>query len=68
VLEPWRQAYHHLLQFVSQEDLAQMPDRLKKYNPEAALLRSAIEAVWEPIDKEDNWEPFYQLIRQIHLG
>ena len=40
-------------------------DRLRFNNPKTALLRPAIESVWEPIVSEDNWEPFHDLFRLI---
>jgi uncharacterized protein YdiU (UPF0061 family) len=61
----WRQFYHHVLQTLSADDLDKMADRLRKHNPEQSLLRPTIEAVWEQIAVEDNWEPFYELVKQL---
>jgi uncharacterized protein YdiU (UPF0061 family) len=36
-----------------------MGDRLKQHNPTTILLRPEIEAVWERITIEDDWQPFY---------
>ncbi|WP_202225566.1 protein adenylyltransferase SelO family protein [Okeania sp. KiyG1] len=30
-----------------------------------SLIRPIIESVWEPITVEDNWQPFYDLLKQI---
>lgn len=64
-IQPWFERYHHLLQFVSGDELEAIADRLKTYNREVPLLRSRIEQVWEAIANEDNWEPFYQLLQQL---
>jgi uncharacterized protein YdiU (UPF0061 family) len=64
-IQPWFERYHHLLQFVSGDELDAIADRLQKYNREVPLLRSRIEQVWEAIANEDNWEPFYQLLQQL---
>jgi uncharacterized protein YdiU (UPF0061 family) len=50
---------------VGTADLEGMRERMAKYNPETVILRPKIEAVWEPIAQEDNWQPFYDLLDQI---
>ncbi|NEN89913.1 MAG: YdiU family protein [Okeania sp. SIO3H1] len=65
LIEPWRQYYYHLLQTYSNDELKAMAERLKQYNPQQSLIRPIIESVWEPITVEDNWEPFYDLLKQI---
>lgn len=64
-LESWQQLYHHLLQTLSPQELEEMKARLKQYNPTVVPLRPEIEAVWEPIFVEDNWEAFYTLLKRI---
>ncbi len=61
----WRNLYHHLLQNLSVDQLKDMSALLRDKNPQTALLRPVIEAVWEPITQEDNWEPFYELLRKL---
>lgn len=61
----WRQLYHHLLQFLSGDELEAVAERLRKFNPQTVLLRPEIEAIWERIDQEDNWQPFYELLQRI---
>jgi uncharacterized protein YdiU (UPF0061 family) len=53
------------LQSLSAAELEDVSTRLKDKNPKTALLRPVIEAVWEPIMQEDNWEPFYELLKRI---
>ena len=65
LIEPWRQFYYHLLQVRSPEDMDEMAKRLRQHNPQQSLLRPVIESVWEPIALEDNWEPFYELVRRM---
>ncbi|XZN95830.1 MAG: protein adenylyltransferase SelO [Microcoleus sp.] len=61
----WRQFYCHVLQTLSSDDLDRMAERLRRCNPEQSLLRPTIEAVWEQIAIEDNWQPFYELVKRI---
>ncbi|WP_035987476.1 protein adenylyltransferase SelO family protein [Leptolyngbya sp. KIOST-1] len=61
-LEPWRQIYHRCLQSLKAEQMEQVAALLKGTNPQTVLLRPEIEAVWEPITTEDNWQPFYDLL------
>lgn len=64
-LEQWRQQYHQALQGQSPEAMVAIANRLRQSNPETVLLRPEIEAVWEPITDEDDWEPFYGLLKRI---
>jgi serine/tyrosine/threonine adenylyltransferase len=41
---------------------------MSKSNPQTILLRPQIEAIWEPIAQENNWEPFYTLLAKIRSG
>ncbi len=64
-LGKWRELYHHLLQNVSAAQMEDIAKRLQDKNPKTALLRPLIEEVWEAIAQEDNWEPFYELLKRI---
>ena len=64
-LGKWRELYHHLLQSVSAAQMEDIAKRLQDKNPKTALLRPVIEEVWEAIAQEDNWEPFYELLKRI---
>ncbi len=68
LIVPWCEFYYHLLQTVSTDELTEIAKRLRTHNPKTVLLRPQIEAIWEPIVKEDNWQPFYDLINQIQSG
>ena len=63
--ETWRSLYHQAL---GQADPAIVGQQLKQANPATALLRPAIEAVWEAIDQEDNWQPFQDLVKKLQAG
>jgi uncharacterized protein YdiU (UPF0061 family) len=64
-LEAWRETYHRCLQSLAPEELEKMALTLPQTNPQTVLLRPAIEAVWEPITTDDNWQPFYDLLNQL---
>lgn len=65
LLERWRQQYRQALNTKSPAALAQMPQRLRQTNPQTVLLRPEIEAIWAPIVAENDWEPFYALLKRI---
>ena len=64
-LERWCSCYHDCLARLSISEMKQIPDILHQHNPKTVLLRPEIEAIWEPIVAEDNWQPFYTLLKQI---
>jgi uncharacterized protein YdiU (UPF0061 family) len=61
----WFDLYHICLQKISPDLMTEISGRLQKNNPKTALLRPAIESVWEPISNEDNWQPFYDLLDSL---
>jgi uncharacterized protein YdiU (UPF0061 family) len=61
----WRQLYHQALQTVLETQLSQVAARLRTTNPETVLLRPAIEAIWEPITTDNNWQPFEALVAKV---
>jgi uncharacterized protein YdiU (UPF0061 family) len=65
LLDTWRETYHQCLNALPEDAMAQVQETLRQTNPETVLLRPAIEAVWEPITLEDDWQPFYDLLAQI---
>ncbi|MBD0268484.1 MAG: YdiU family protein, partial [Cyanobacteria bacterium Co-bin8] len=65
LLEQWRQIYHRCLNELPQEAMPEVARCLQQTNPETVLLRPEIEAVWEPITVEDNWQPFYDLVQRV---
>jgi uncharacterized protein YdiU (UPF0061 family) len=65
LLVRWREVYHHILQSLSTNELGYVEKRLRDKNPKTALLRPVIEEVWNAIAQEDNWQPFYQLLKRI---
>ena len=67
-LDTWRSLYHRILSSLPAEEMAHIAQRMARWNPKTVLLRPQIEAIWEPITQEDNWEPFYELLRRIQCG
>ena len=66
--QDWRDRYHLLLNRLSSRELETVQQRLQQHNPLTPLIRPTIEAVWNPIVQENNWEPFYALLQQIQHG
>ena len=64
-LEDWRNLYQRILSNLPKDEMDNIAQDLARSNPKTVLLRPMIEAVWEPIANEDNWEPFYDLLRRI---
>ncbi|MGQ4647025.1 protein adenylyltransferase SelO family protein [Lyngbya aestuarii] len=65
LLAGWRELYHHILQNCSIDEMEKIAQRLQNHNPQTALLRPVIEEVWQAITTENNWQPFYDLLRRI---
>ncbi len=65
ILENWRSLYFNFLQQIPPDQIPEVSQKLHKYNPSKFLLRSEIEAVWEKITVDEDWQPFYQLIKEI---
>ncbi|MEB3212826.1 MAG: YdiU family protein [Leptolyngbyaceae bacterium] len=61
----WREVYGRSLQTLSPEKLEQVSITLARHNPDSVPIRSEIEAIWEPIVLKDDWQPFYELLKQI---
>ena len=61
----WKKLYHICLNKLPQSAMKEISDRLSFNNPKTALLRPVIESVWQPIVEQDNWQPFYNLIKKI---
>lgn len=68
VVNSWRSLYHRLVSDLSEEERKENLNVMSDRNPQTVLLRPQIEAIWEPIAQEDNWQPFYELVKQIQLG
>jgi uncharacterized protein YdiU (UPF0061 family) len=67
-LENWRNLYQRILNSLPLDEMDNVAQHLASSNPKTVLLRPVIEAVWEPIANEDNWEPFYDLLRRIQIN
>ena len=65
LLDNWRATYHRCLNALPAEAMKSVQDCLARTNPETVLLRPEIEAVWEPITVEDDWQPFYELLERV---
>lgn len=65
LLASWRSIYQQILSNLPPDEMNKIAQQLARSNPKTVLLRPVIEAVWESIANEDNWEPFYDLLRRI---
>ncbi|HEY9692327.1 MAG TPA: YdiU family protein [Oculatellaceae cyanobacterium] len=65
LLGSWKSLYQRILNNLPETEIDNIAARLVRWNPKTVLLRPQIEAIWEPITQEDNWEPFYDLLKQI---
>jgi serine/tyrosine/threonine adenylyltransferase len=65
LLQNWRRLYHRMLGALPASDLPKIAERLRRHNPLTVIVRPEIEAVWEPIMLEDNWQPFYDLLKRL---
>ncbi len=67
-LEDWRNLYQKILNSLPPDEMDNVAQLLARSNPKTVLLRPVIEAAWERIANEDNWEPFYDLLKRIQSG
>ncbi len=65
LFEEWRSEYQRALKLFPVAAYSEMKSRLQQHNPQKVIVRSVIEAVWEPIVQADNWAPMDELLRQI---
>ncbi len=65
LLQAWRLHYHSCLSTLSAPEVGQVGQCLRQHNPVTVLLRPKIEAIWEPIVVENNWQPFHTLLTQL---
>jgi len=63
--EAWRKLYYQSLNDLPPEAMTAVGEQLRDRNPQTALLRPVIEAVWEPIVAADDWQPFNDLLATI---
>jgi serine/tyrosine/threonine adenylyltransferase len=71
--EQWRSLYHQVLNSLPPDGMGArssrypqgVAHRLAQHNPTTVLIRPEIEAVWEAIAQEDNWQPFQDLLSRI---
>ena len=63
----WRSIYRKCLNKLPVAQMSPVGDRLKLYNPQANLLRPAIESVWQSISEDNNWQPFYELVAEFQI-
>ncbi len=58
----WQKTYHS---FIQRQGYDEITDRLHLWNPSKVPIRPAIEHIWAKITEEDDWQPFYELVKQI---
>jgi uncharacterized protein YdiU (UPF0061 family) len=63
ILKRWCWFYHQLLVERSPEVMKLISQRLKEANPSIILSESEIESIWQPINKNDDWQLFFQCIK-----
>ena len=65
LLKQWRQVYHHVLSKLPNDQMTTVQNCLQSTNPPTVPLRPIVEAVWAPIAEENDWRPFYKLVKKI---
>ncbi|HEY9644232.1 MAG TPA: YdiU family protein [Coleofasciculaceae cyanobacterium] len=63
--EQWRQFYHQVLNSLPADELEAIAQRLAQHNPTTVLIRPEIEAVWDAIATQDDWQPFQDLVQRL---
>ncbi|MBW4684272.1 MAG: YdiU family protein [Komarekiella atlantica HA4396-MV6] len=65
IFDNWCILYHKILNGLDCDRIDVIAQTLAEQNPKTVLLRPVIESTWEAIAQEDNWQPFYELVKQI---
>ncbi|WP_193195974.1 protein adenylyltransferase SelO [Nostoc sp. MG11] len=65
IFDNWCILYHKILNGFDCDRIDVIAQTLADQNPKTVLLRPVIESTWEAIAQEDNWQPFYELVKQI---
>jgi len=65
IFAQWQSLYHQILASLPETDTAAIAHRLAQHNPTTVLIRPEIEAVWEAIATENNWQPFHELVNRL---
>ncbi|MEH2333753.1 protein adenylyltransferase SelO [Nostoc sp.] len=65
IFDDWCILYHQILNDLECDHIDVIAETLTVNNPQTVLLRPVIESIWESIAQEDNWQPFYELIKVI---
>jgi serine/tyrosine/threonine adenylyltransferase len=66
--QPWLQLYQQALGNLPKMQRDAIAEVMIRSNPRTILLRPQIEAIWEPIAQENNWESFNTLLTKIRSG
>lgn len=67
-VEQWRSLYHRALGTMPASELGAIAQRLTQHNPDFVPVRAEIEAIWEPIATENNWDDFYTMLKRIRTS
>jgi serine/tyrosine/threonine adenylyltransferase len=65
LFDEWRSEYQRAIKLFPIEADTAIKAQLQRANPPQVIVRSAIEAVWEPIFQMDNWQPLNDLLDVI---
>ncbi len=58
----WQKLFHSFSQRLGYDEII---DRLHLWNPSKVPIRPEIEHIWSAITEQDDWQPFYELVKQI---
>ena len=67
LLDKWRVVYHQLLIRLPIMEMENIAQQLNQANPTMIFFRPEIEAIWESITIDDDWQPLYQAIAQLKI-
>ena len=67
LLDKWRVVYHQLLIRLPIAEMENIAQQLNQANPTMIFFRPEIEAIWESITNNDDWQPLYQAIAQLKI-
>lgn len=65
ILENWCALYHWILGRYPIEEMDRIKQQLRRCNPTVPVVNSALETIWEAIERENDWQPFRDFLQEL---
>ena len=66
ILRNWCELYHWILARHPVDEMVRVRQHLREHNPAVAIASSDLEAIWQAIAQENNWQPFETFLQRLY--